>query len=196
MKPEQKKPRCDSSLKNLPEERQQEIMEHAAEHGLVKTAAWLREDGLQTSKTAVGNFVSWYPLQLQFRQDEVTTDSLLEQLKAEVPELTDQQLDELGQRTFSLLSLRNQDAETFLAFRSARAKGELERAKLDLRKQAEARMGESLLLEKKRFQRETAEMFLKWNEDRRAKEVATSSASNAEKIEQLGELMFGEDWKK
>lgn len=191
-----KKPRGDSKLKTLPEDRQAAIFDYAGEHTLIETVKWLKDDGLQTSKSALSEFLSWHQLRRQFEEDESTTDNLLEQLKKEMPGVSDQQLDELGQRTFSLLSLRRQDADTFLKFRSARSKGELEKAKLELRRQAEARMGESLVLEKKRFQRETAELFLKWSEDRKAKEIAGSGSSNAEKIEQLGALMFGEDWKK
>lgn len=44
--------------------------------------------------------------------------------------------------------------------------------------------------------RETCELFLTWSADQRAKDIANSSISNTDKIEQLGQLMFGEDWKK
>jgi hypothetical protein len=46
------------------------------------------------------------------------------------------------------------------------------------------------------FQRETCELFLKWSEDKRAQDIASAGISNADKIEQLGQLMFGEGWKK
>jgi hypothetical protein len=35
------KPRSDSVLKTLPEERQHEIAEFARSHGIIKTAQWL-----------------------------------------------------------------------------------------------------------------------------------------------------------
>jgi len=50
-------------------------------------------------------------------------------------------------------------------------------------------------LAEQRFQRETCELFLRWYNDQRASEVASSPASNSEKIERLGQLMFGEEWK-
>lgn len=173
-----KKPRGDSVLKTLPEDRQAAIVEHLRSHKLPETAAWLREDGLKTSATALSDFWSWWHLRAQFRQDEQTTESLLEQLKAEVPELSEAQLDELGQRTFSLLSIRNQDLGGFVKVRTARAKAVLEAEKLKLRTLAEERMREGLELEKKRFQRETAKLYLEWCEDRRAKEVVTSGAKH------------------
>jgi hypothetical protein len=189
-----KKPRYDAKLKNLPEARQAEILDYAEEHGFVKCVAWLKEDGLSTSKTALSEFRSWYLLQQQFKADESTTDTLLEQLKKEVPDLSDAQIDDLGQRTFSLLALRRQDADTFLAYRTARSKGLIETEKLNLRKVAESRMQEALALEKKRYMRETCSLFIQWLEDRNAKEIATSSATNSDKIERLGALMFGDSW--
>lgn len=190
-----KKARCDSSLKNLPEDRQSQIFEYAAEHGLVKCAAWLREDGLQTSKTAVGEFCSWRDLRLQLREDESTTDTVVEELKREVPNITDEQIDIFGQKTFSLLSIRRKDLDGFVKVRSARSKAVLEAEKLKLREKSESRLRESLELQKEKFQRETCALFLKWAADKKAKEIASGSATNAEKIEKLGELMFGEDWK-
>lgn len=53
---------------------------------------------------------------------------------------------------------------------------------------------EALELEKQKFMRTTCELFLKWAEDHRAKDIASSPVPNTAKIEQLGELMFGEDW--
>jgi hypothetical protein len=101
----------------------------------------------------------------------------------------------MGQRTFSLLSIRRQDLAGFVKVRTARFKAQIELAKLDLRKESEKRMQEALELERLRFKRETTEMFLKWTEDQRAQDIASSQVSHGEKIEKLGELMFGEDWK-
>lgn len=190
-----KKPRGDSKLKTLPEDRQAEIIAYINGHTFVDAVKWLRDDGIQTSYTAVRSFWSWFKLQEQFHEDETTTEGLIEQLKAKVPALSEAELDELGQRTFSLLSIRRQDLDGFVKMRSARFKGEIEKAKLHLREAAEKRLQESLGLQRQKFQRETAEYFVKWYEDNRAKEIVASSTSNTEKIEKLGELMFGEDWK-
>src|SRR5690349_14782654 len=92
-----------AKLKTLPEERQEVIAAYALQHTVPATLAWLRKDGLETSASALKRFLSWWQLHQQLRQDEATTETLLEQFKQEVPALTDEQLDELGQRTFSLL---------------------------------------------------------------------------------------------
>ena len=54
---------------------------------------------------------------------------------------------------------------------------------------------QQLALDRAKFQRETCSLFLKWAEDQRAQEIAQGSAPNSEKIDKLGALMFGEDWK-
>lgn len=51
-----------------------------------------------------------------------------------------------------------------------------------------------LKLARQKFQRETAELFLKWHSNQRATEIASSSLSNADKIETLGKQMFGDLW--
>lgn len=146
--------------------------------------------GLQT----LSNIRERLELEDNFAEDGQTTESLLEQLKAEVPGMTEEQLDEIGTRTFTLLAIRRQDTKAFIKLRSARTQGEIEKAKLQLAERAEQRQGEALALEKNRFQRDTCELFMKWAEDQRAKDIAASGATNSEKIEKLGELMFGEDW--
>lgn len=193
--PTGRKPRADSRLKTLPPERQEAIAEYAREHTMRDTLAWLKEDGLATSLGALSEFLLCWRLQEQFRQDESTTEALIEELKKDSPSLTEEQLDELGQRTFSLLAIRREDPATFVKVRSARSKAALEREKLKLRQAAEQRLLEGLNLQREKFQRETCEMFVKWAADKRATEIARSSSSNAEKIERLGQLMFGEGWR-
>lgn len=52
-----------------------------------------------------------------------------------------------------------------------------------------------VVLEEQKFQRSTCELFLKWQADQRALDVANGSSDNSEKIERLGQLMFGDTWK-
>lgn len=53
----------------------------------------------------------------------------------------------------------------------------------------------ALALDRSRYQRETCELFVKWMANEQAKQIALAPTSNAQKIEQLGQLMFGEGWK-
>ena len=61
-------------------------------------------------------------------------------------------------------------------------------AQLDVKK-------EEVELTRAKFQRETCELFLKWSADQKAREVTGSNLSYADKIEQLGQTMFGDSWK-
>ena len=57
-----------------------------------------------------------------------------------------------------------------------------------------AQKDEELRLARERFKRDTCELFLKWHADKSAMEVANSDRNNADKIEKLGQLMFGDTW--
>ena len=46
-------------------------------------------------------------------------------------------------------------------------------------------------LDEQRFQRQTCELFLKWYDDRRAREIADGKGASDVKIDQLRTLMFG-----
>jgi len=54
---------------------------------------------------------------------------------------------------------------------------------------------EVLELQRKKFQRDTCALFLKWYEDKRATEIAAAPGiDTADKMDLLGKLMFKEDW--
>lgn len=154
-----------------------------------------RRMGQRISIAALHNIRERLLLEENFAEDGQTTESLLEQLRSEMPGISEEELDRIGTRTFTLLAIRRQDTKSFVKLRSAQNKAELERAKLQLAERAESRQTEALALDKTRFQRETCELFLKWSEDQRARDIAANGASNSEKIEALGQLLFEEDWK-
>ncbi|HMO51900.1 MAG TPA: hypothetical protein PKE26_11005 [Kiritimatiellia bacterium] len=53
---------------------------------------------------------------------------------------------------------------------------------------------EALAIARKKFQRDTCELFLKWYQDQRAADIAAAPGDPAEKMELLGQLIFKEDW--
>ena len=103
--------------------------------------------------------------------------ALVAELAQENPDLSPEKLQEAGQAFFSALAVEQQDA---LAWAAAQKIGS---------------PGNSWPSIGQKFQRETCSLFLKWAEDQRAQEIAQGSAPNSEKIDKLGALMFGEDWK-
>lgn len=163
-------------MKTLPASRQEAIAGYAAEHTLADTVRWLRAEGLQTSAAALSDFLSWHALKRQCERNAATVETLLVEVARRDGGLSAERVQELGQAFFSALALEQQDAKAWYWTQQ-----------LALKRAA-------LALEERKFRRETCELFLRWAEDRRAREIAAGSLSNAEKIERLGALMFGEEW--
>ena len=107
------KPRCDSVLKTLPEERQGEIVQFARDHGVTKTAVWLSESGVATSKSAVARFLSWYRQRQSFLQLDAATIASVAELATERPDLTPEKLDQAGHIFFTGLALQKRDIKSW-----------------------------------------------------------------------------------
>jgi hypothetical protein len=73
-----------------------------------------------------------------------------------------------------------------------RMKAEAGRDMVEIQRQRADLAEESLKLAREKFQRQTAELFLKFYEDRRAAEIADGKGRKDVKIEQLRQLMFGD----
>jgi hypothetical protein len=69
---------------------------------------------------------------------------------------------------------------------------ELEAQKLEVKKVEVSQKGESIALEKAKFQRSTAELFIDYVADERAKEIALGAETKDTKVAKLIQLWFGE----
>jgi hypothetical protein len=121
------KPRRDSRLKTLPEERQDEIAEYALKHSLRQTAHWLCESGVPTSFPAVSRFLDWYKTKQTLQRLETVSDTLVSELAKEKPELPPERLHQIGNHFFTSLALAEQDHKAWymseqIALRNARLK--------------------------------------------------------------------------
>jgi hypothetical protein len=72
--------------------------------------------------------------------------------------------------------------------------GDQERLKIDIRKKVLEQRDQVIDLSRKRFQRQSCDLFIKWYGDQKVKEVVESRSTNADKIELLGKHIFQEDW--
>lgn len=72
--------------------------------------------------------------------------------------------------------------------------GDIQRELVALKRAGLVQGAETIALAREKFQRDTCALFLRWAEDQRAREIASSGGDNADKIARLGQLMFGEDW--
>ena len=187
-----KEPRCDSKLKNLPEERQSEIIARLASDGFVKTCAWLREDGIDTSTAALSAFRSWYRIKEQYRRKESIVLQVLELKKKEQPTITPEELFEHGQMIFSAISLEEEDAEQWVNVQQLTASTNLEKEKLKLKSQAENRMQAKLKFEINKWINFSSEKILQAAQDKRAQKIAELNIPNAEKIARIRQTYFAD----
>jgi hypothetical protein len=175
--PNSKKPRSDAKLKNLPADRQADIYDRLCKPtdqggGYANTLKWLADDGFKTSLGALSSFYSWYRLQQRLLNNARTVEQVLEDWKKEEPNITDTELEQMGQRFFSALAIEQEDSLTWKRIQDAKLK-----------------LG-VLQLNRERFQVTTCELFLKWFENKLAREIAESNTPNAQKIAALRQEFF------
>jgi hypothetical protein len=168
--------RARPQLKKLPEEKQREIIEYGRENSNEQTREWLEQQNIAVTIGALVEFKLWWQLREQFRTAEVSTQTLVELLQETLPPLNDEQLTVYGQKVFTLMALKQQDAGEWVR---------LQKLDLDRRK---------MELDEQKFNQRTCELFLKWYEDKRVVEIAGAQVTQAVKVEKLGELLFGEIW--
>lgn len=172
-----RKPRGDAKLKTLPEARQEQIAEMLAAKTLQDVKRELAQDGLQTSANALSEFWSWWQLRQQFAEKESLVEELMASFKEANPDISEEKLFEHGQTVFALLALKDGSAKDWKRVQDVRHRRQI------------------ISLERQKFQRETAEMFIKWHKDQRAIEIVNNRGlSPSQQIELLGQIMFEEDW--
>lgn len=140
------KPRADSKLKTLPEDRQERIIEwtrtaktDACPGGLQHAREQLELDGLKVSMRALSEFVSWWELRERFSSAESRAQQVVDLLKAKDPSMSPDKVRELGQALFTMEAINSQQADVFVSLerlaldqRTADAKGKLEREKIKI----------------------------------------------------------------
>jgi len=184
------KPRSDSKLKNLPEEMQEAIIAWARtaktdEHpgGLQYAREQLAADGIKVSLRAVSEFVSWWQLRERFSSASERAQQIEDLIKEKNPNLSPDRIRELGQALFTMEAMAEKDAQAYVALeslalaqQSAKFKGRIETEKLKLNRE--------------KFEVSTCETFLKWYGVRKARSIAESNLSNADKIAKLRAEFF------
>lgn len=160
----------------LPPEAQKELASELDRKTLADARAWLVEKhGVRMSPSALSRFYSWFHVTRTIQDSRDIASQIGAQLKAlGGGDLDDDRVNKVTQRAFELMALRQQDPKLFWNMRRLRQKD----TQLDLDRQ--------------RFQRDTCALFLRWYADRRAGEIAEGKGTNADKIGQLRQLMFGD----
>lgn len=146
---------------------------------------WLEDYGIKVSVKALQGLYNNLDVRLRFAALQAAQSA--ETAKSELPaDLEQATRDRIAQHKFELAftNLSENHRLQLIALQQSEdgMKGnfELKKAKLDLDRQ--------------KFQRLAVKNFLDWFENKTAKEIAASNLSQADKIERLGQAMFGEDW--
>jgi len=163
-------------------------------------AKWTQEEYkcAKPSRTSLYRFRDrWKPEYAKRRNERVlmsceSVDHLIEQ-GGKISDATAAQA-----RALSLDAAMRGDYEAgnrWMALAQRIAKENYDEAILQVRRDGEDRLRDGLKLAQTKFQRDTCELFLKWHADKRVAEIADGKGVGTdEKVEQLGKLMFGEDW--
>jgi len=89
----------------------------------------------------------------------------------------------------------HQGADKWMKLALALGEAMNRKIELELKRQIAERGDKALALQVKKFQKDTCELFIKWSRDKRVKEIANSKGLGTdEKVDRLGNLIFGEDW--
>lgn len=170
-------------------------MELLIEKGVRGAKAHLAEDGIITSLGALSEFYSWFQLRQQYAEHEQKANTLMDLLRQQAPELSEEKVLEYGNAYFQTEAIASKDAKTFLRFASARHRGKMDVLKFKQAEKKIAQKDQEIELEVRKTRRKDVVEFVKWYADQRARDILAGPASTEDKTEQLGELLFGEDWK-
>lgn len=176
---------------------------------LAEVKAVLEEDfeGLRVSDQNLsewrkGGFAEWTA-----RRERIAETKELAQFAADIAKAGNGSLSDgaaaiVAGKVLSLLEglgdekLTPDDMEAVTLALSRIRKGDHNAEKLRLTTLRLDQTGELLELEKAKYQRQTCELFLKWRNDDRARTIADGPGSNDQKVEELGQAMFGDLWGK
>lgn len=113
MKDGMRKPRGNATLNRLPTKQQEALVEFAATHKLVEAVAWLGEQKVEVSRTALSVWLSTQRLRQQFRLNHATVHTAVTIVKSDAEakgeKCDPEELQRIGQKFFSELALQQQN---------------------------------------------------------------------------------------
>jgi len=204
-KPKGNKPRKvrrDSRLKALPVEQRALIAGWLAEDGAPSCLQrMLSELGIKSNQTSLYEAIAYWEVQEKFSTVQAKAIALAQNEADTKGKMSVEEMEEAIDRHFILQAAEAKDSDLYTKLRTlriqdqaAKSGGRIAMEKLrHSQRKLEQKDRDFKLLEAK-FRRDTAELFLDWSSDQKAKDIVASGASRAEKIEALGQAMFGEDW--
>lgn len=186
------KARSDAKLKTLSDEEQDLVVEWLRTKKTAECPGGIRHAreqckavlNLDVSNRALSEFLVWWELQQSFSEADIAGQVAEEQMRAFDPTNADKAV-AFGHFVFTRQAIAKGDPGTFVAMErlkldkeSAVFKGALERERLDL--------------DRDKHEVQTCERFLKWYGVKKARSIAESDLSNADKIAKLRQTFFAD----
>lgn len=183
-----RKPSAAGKLTALPPEQRELLIGWLVDENLSYADALSRvaiEFGVKTSVAALSNFYATQCFARRASEAQDFAESVVNAAEAD-HNLTEATLKMIRQRAFEHAHAKNGDLTALAVL--AKIIGDSDRLKLQALKTEQD--GRKLALDEARFRRETAELYLKWHEDKRARDIANGGGSKDAKIEALKSLFF------
>lgn len=185
------KTRSDAVLLNLPEEQQAKLAEWLLSGVPYHEARLLVEKEFGVALRSLSPFSSFWTevcqphLLLKRRRAAAGAEARAEEAEKHPAKFNTATLDAIQQKAYELAENPNANPKDVKAI-----------LMLLLKSKDQDLKAQQLGLDREKFQRETCAHFVeKWAANEKVKALMNSGSTNAEKIEQLGALMFGEDWR-
>jgi hypothetical protein len=191
------KPMLRSALRQLPEERLEEIVNYLQDHTYPQTVEWLKSAGVTTSETSLLRLRRWFHSEQGNLANRKLVDQAVAEKKKENPNMTDEELFAYGQRRFAELALDQEDSLTWSRtqrINNDRQRTHIAEGQLEEKKKHNVTLQGELNLAVKKFRWEEAEHVLKLLKDQRAKEIAGMDVDHTEQLQMIGKLLYGEDF--
>jgi hypothetical protein len=115
-------PRSDSILRNLPEERQDEILGYCEAHTQKETLEWLATEDISISRAALSDWRGWYLARKAYKEREARIMAFMAAYKERDPSLTKRALAEMGEFLFNTLAIEREDVKTWSAAQQVQIK--------------------------------------------------------------------------
>jgi hypothetical protein len=199
------KTRCDAVLLNLPEERQDQIIEwietpksETCSGGYKFAREQLAADGLKVSERLLSQFYSAHRRKEFFKGAYEAAEDQKDLMLKFDPTNVDR-AEAFGDFAFLQQSLKAQDPKTFVMLGNLRESrktreqiGNFTREKLEQARVKLAQKDRDFALDREKFLVTCCEKLLQAAMDGKAREIATADISNAEKIAKLRQTYFAD----
>lgn len=142
-------------MKNLPEERQEQIFELLRQQSIdaVRKAlacGQIGGNGIKVARSTISEFRTWYARRLQFGEFAARSEHYMELLR-KTTDLPQKKIDEYGNAHFQMQAMEQDDPDTFLKIQTARHKAQMDHLKHEQKEKQIVQRQEAIAIERDRL---------------------------------------------